>query len=129
MRFCYYVCESFFVKGRGYRASIVFEGEHGHRPTGTWPYRGKAGETMPYFWGPTLAAAKQQEAECNKRLGLSAEIVRNALVSDPRWVADGARGRAFHAAGPRGVAMQNAIADQLRAESKAARGSRRGTRR
>lgn len=54
-----------------------------------------------------------------------AEVVRNTLTYDPKWVADGAHGRVFHARGPCGVAMQNAIAERLIEEDKVARRSRR----
>lgn len=45
----YFVPADAHVKGDGYRISVVFEGENGHYPTGTWPYEGKPGQKQPYF--------------------------------------------------------------------------------
>lgn len=58
-----------YVKGRGYRVSIVKEGEEGHYPTGVWPNDGT--KTMPWFWGPTLADAEKAAIEYNRKLGVS----------------------------------------------------------
>jgi hypothetical protein len=73
-----------FVEEHGFRVSLVVEGESGHHPTGTWPYRGKPGETMPWFWGPTLAKAEAACDEYNKRRGISKEeafkIIANTMV-------------------------------------------------
>lgn len=80
-RFCYYVPADSYIKGHGYRASIVFENEDGHRPTGTWPYEGKRGQTMPYFWGHDLKDAEVVADEMNRRLGLSQEDVNEIINS------------------------------------------------
>lgn len=71
-RIVYFVCEDFKVEGRGYRASIIKEGEKGHYPTGTWPYTGAVGESLPYFWGPTLADAQKRAEYQNARMGIDA---------------------------------------------------------
>ena len=69
-----WVDETCQVKGHGgYRVSVVTEGESGHQPTGTWPYEGKPGQTMPWFWGPTIDQAREQCAEYNERMGVSRE--------------------------------------------------------
>lgn len=68
-----WVSETTYVKDQGYRVSFVVEGEDGHRPTGDWPYRGKPGQTVPWFWGPTLEDARRACDEYNGRLGVSRE--------------------------------------------------------
>lgn len=62
------------VAGHGYRVSIVVEGESGHRPTGNWPYTGKVGETMPWFWGDDFEKAVELANEHNERMGISKEV-------------------------------------------------------
>jgi hypothetical protein len=71
-RMVYFVCEDFFVKGRGYRVSIVKGGESGHFPTGTWPYSGGIDEKLPYFCGPTLAEAQERVDALKLRMGINA---------------------------------------------------------
>jgi len=61
------------VENYGFRVAFVIEGEDGYRPTGNWPYGGKVGEAMPWFWGPTLAIAEKLADEYNERLGVSKE--------------------------------------------------------
>ena len=80
-RWCYFVPETAYVEGHGYRASIVVEGEAGHHPTGTWPYTGNVGETQPYFWGDDYETAKQAMDDQNRRLGLSDRDVYEILIS------------------------------------------------
>ena len=63
------IMESEFVKGRGYRACFVVEGEDTYRPTGVWPNDGT--ETMPWFWGTDLDAAKKRAVEYNLSRGIS----------------------------------------------------------
>lgn len=70
VRMVYFVCEDFYVEGEGYRASIVFEGEKGHHPTGTWPQTGGIDEKRPYFFGPTLADAEERCRVLNRRMGI-----------------------------------------------------------
>jgi hypothetical protein len=59
-----------FVEDRGYRVSLVVEGEDGHYPTGDWPYHGKPGETLPWFWGPSLEEAETACDEYNQKHGI-----------------------------------------------------------
>lgn len=61
-----------FVEGRGWRVSIVIEGEAGHHPTGDWPYEPRG--RLPWFWGrerEDLAAARERAYEHNARGGIS----------------------------------------------------------
>lgn len=88
-RLCVYVDETMLVEGHGYRPSFVVENVAGHRPNGTWPYHGKVGETLPWFWGKTatgysIDAAKKQAADYNKRLGLTEKDVENIITSSIR---------------------------------------------
>jgi hypothetical protein len=83
-----YVGADTHVRGQGYRVSFVKEGEAGHFPTGTWPYNGTAGETMPWFWGPSLADAEAAMVEYNRRVGVEPEeairIVRESMARQRR---------------------------------------------
>lgn len=80
-----YVGPDTYVEGAGYRVSLVVEGEHGHHPTGTWPYHGGVGETRPWFWGPTLEDAERAAVQYNEQRGISAKdaavIVALSMVS------------------------------------------------
>lgn len=67
----FWVPDDGFVAGRGYRASIVKEGESGHQPTGVWPY--DVHQPMPYFWGDDLNKARETAYRQNERLGISRE--------------------------------------------------------
>jgi hypothetical protein len=88
-RLCYYVPRDSFIEGRGYRVSVVREGESGHYPTGTWPYTGVVGETLPYFWGKrdepdsdaNYKAACETAASMNERMGHSDKDVMKIVVS------------------------------------------------
>jgi hypothetical protein len=80
-RICYYIPEDAFVEGQGYRVSIVTENEPGHAPTGTWPYEGKPGQTLPYFWGNDLSVAREIAHRQNLKLGLTAEDVNKIVTS------------------------------------------------
>lgn len=86
-RFCYYVPESGYIEGEGYRASMVVEGEAGHHPTGTWPYHGEEGEIMPWFWGKTLEEAREVARQQNERIGLTEReadlIVASSMTAKP----------------------------------------------
>lgn len=62
---------SSYIEGRGYRVAIVIAGEDGFRWTGRWPNDGTG--VMPYFWGPTLAAAQRRAAKQNARIGITEE--------------------------------------------------------
>lgn len=77
-RWCYYIPRSGFVEGRGYRVSIVFEGETGHYPTG-----GDGKE--PWFWGDTYEEAEEAAARQNSdQLGLSATDIATIVKSAMR---------------------------------------------
>lgn len=76
-----YIDPSFYVPDRGYRVSFVFEGEGGHRPTGTWPYTGAVGEQLPWFWGHDLDAAEAACRAYNERRGISREEMFKILAS------------------------------------------------
>jgi hypothetical protein len=87
-RMCAWVDEGCFIEGHGYRVSIVRENEPGHRPTGSWPYDGKPGQTMPYFFGRTaegfsIEEARKQVDDYNQQLGVSKkdafEIVSSSM--------------------------------------------------
>ena len=77
-RWCYFIPRDAFVKGQGFKVSIVFEGEIGHFPTGT---KDKA----PWFWGMTYEEAEEAAALANERLGFSANDVW-AIVSSAKVV-------------------------------------------
>lgn len=67
-RWAYYIPVEAFVPGKGYRVSVVIEGEHGHFPTGT-------ASEPPWFWGMTYAEAEAKAAETNDEIGLSTKDV------------------------------------------------------
>ncbi len=72
-RWCYWIPETGYVEGHGYRVSIVFEYESGHYPTGddAW-IAGDHSKRKPWFWGHDLAEAKKVAESMNRdRLGLS----------------------------------------------------------
>lgn len=87
-RCCYYIPADAFIEGHGYRVSVVFEGEAGHSPTGTWPYTGAHGEKLPWFWGQTRTEAEEIAQRENSRMGLSAadvgDIVTSSVVAQVR---------------------------------------------
>ena len=60
-----------YVKDHGFRVAFVTEGEDFFRPTGNWPFTGAPGESMPWFWGPTIEDAQRAADEYNERLGVS----------------------------------------------------------
>ena len=70
---CYYIPLEAEVPGHGWRVSVVEEGKPGHHPTGDWPYRGKPGERMPLFWGPTYEDALERAYVENSRMGITRE--------------------------------------------------------
>lgn len=72
-RICYYIPIDGYVEGRGFRVSIVKEGESGHYPTGEWPNDGA--KVMPYFWGHDYEKACDIARRQNKALGLTEEDV------------------------------------------------------
>jgi hypothetical protein len=73
-RFCYFIPDDGFVKGRGYRVSVVFENEPGHYPTGDWPFEAGLGQKAPWFWGRDLAEARSIAVAENARIGVSEEL-------------------------------------------------------
>lgn len=84
-RICYYIPADGYVEDNGYRVSVVTEDEPGHSPTGTWPYEGKPGQKLPYFWGHDFETAKFIAQEQNAKLGISEddafEIVTSSMVT------------------------------------------------
>lgn len=66
-----YVDVTWYVPKRGYRVSLVFEGEKGHRPTGEWPNDGTG--VMPWFWGPSFEDAQKACRRFNEQRGISKE--------------------------------------------------------
>lgn len=84
-----FVDETMFVPGHGYRVALVFEGEDGYRPTGTWPYNGGVGEVMPWFWGDTIEKARTACDSYNERFGIPRE---EAWAIVARSMAGGRRG-------------------------------------
>lgn len=80
-RMVYYVPEDAYVKGHGYRASVVVENEDGHYPTGSWPYDGKPGKSMPYFWGHDYDKACAMADKANEQLGISKEEAHKIVTS------------------------------------------------
>jgi hypothetical protein len=83
-----------FVKDHGFRVSFVKEGETGHYPTGTWPYHGKPGENIPWFWGGTgpdaYEKAKETAKKYNERMGLTEQAVHE-IVSQSMFPGSGRR--------------------------------------
>ena len=72
-RWCYWIPADGYVKGYGYRVSIVFEYEGGHYPTGddAW-IAGDHGKRKPWFWGHDFDEARKVADDMNQqRLGLS----------------------------------------------------------
>lgn len=90
-RICAYIPLNGFIEGRGYRVSIVEEGVAGHTPTGTWPYEGKPGQQLPWFWGDDYEQAKRLADEYNARLGLTPQDALDIVTSS--MAAQSRRGR------------------------------------
>jgi hypothetical protein len=86
---CYYIPRDSFIEGRGYRVAVVTEDEPGYMLTGTWPYTGKGGETLPYFWGKrdepdsdaNYKLACESAAQMNVRMGLDDKAVMKIIAS------------------------------------------------
>lgn len=87
-RILLYVDETMFVEGHGYRPVFVVEGEDGYRENGTWPYEGKVGQTVPWFFGPTIEDARRACAQRNELLGLTAPeaamLVAQSMLASKR---------------------------------------------
>lgn len=91
-RWVYFVPVEGFIEGRGYRVSIVFEGESGHYPTGDGP-ESKLPEGQrraPWYWGETLEQAQDAADAANARLGYTPRDVAIIIGSS---MARGRRGR------------------------------------
>lgn len=80
-RFCYFVPVDGLVDGYGFRPSLVFENEPGHFPVGTWPYEGKPGQTVPWFWGPTYDEAVACADKLNDSMGINPEEAFKIVTS------------------------------------------------
>ena len=80
-RYAYFIPAEGYVEGHGWRPSVVFEGEPGHYPNGTWPYEGKAGQSAPWFWGHDYDAACHIADEQNERLGVSKQLALEIVNS------------------------------------------------
>ncbi len=91
-QFCYFIDAACLVPGYGYRPKIVYELLGGYYEHGTWPFKGKPGQTLPYFWGKIeeggqvrydLAEARRMCARANRQLGVTqkraAEIVAQSM--------------------------------------------------
>lgn len=75
-----YVPHDAFIKGYGWRVSIVYEDEGGHFPTGDWPYEGHPGQKMPWFVpGPSYEQAQAQVRKMNEDRNFSPEEVMVVL--------------------------------------------------
>ncbi len=81
---CYWIPIDGLIEGEGYRVSVVKENQSGHIPTGHWPYDGRVGQQMPYFWGKTYDKAIEQCKAANARLGLTTEDVDFIMASSMR---------------------------------------------
>lgn len=84
-----HVDETMLYEGHGFRPVFVVEGEDGWRANGDWPYEGKPGQVMPWFFGPTIEDARRQCAQMNERLGISE---REAVMIVARAMSRGSRG-------------------------------------
>ena len=79
-RICYIPADG-YIEDRGFRVSVVTEDELGHCPTGDWPYEGKRGQKLPYFWGHDFKGAEEVAREQNTKLGLSERDVFDIVTS------------------------------------------------
>lgn len=65
-KFIAYIPSSAFVKGKGYRVSIVVDGECGHFPTGNTDE-----QQEPWYWGSTYEEAVACARRYNQSRGIS----------------------------------------------------------
>jgi hypothetical protein len=82
-RWCYWIPRDGYVKGHGYRVSIVFEYEAGHFPTGddAW-IAGDYSKKKPWFWGHSYDEARKVAEDMNRdRLGLSAKDAMHIVTT------------------------------------------------
>lgn len=75
-----YIPTDAHVEGHGFRVALVVEGEDGYRPTGTWPYEGKPGQQMPWFWGDTYDQACTFARDYNAQRGIDAETASEIVA-------------------------------------------------
>ncbi|KKN89754.1 hypothetical protein LCGC14_0236000 [marine sediment metagenome] len=73
-QYCFYVDETMFVEGKGFRPSIIVKGQQGHFPN-------VGAGVKPWYWGEDIKTARAITAGRNKRLGLSQADV-NKLVAE-----------------------------------------------
>ena len=91
-RHVYFIPLDGHIEGRGWRPSIVFEGEPDHYPSGDWPYTGEPGQKAPWFWGPTYEDAVRQADEMNDKMGIS-KLLAVEIISSSMAVSKEPRGR------------------------------------
>jgi len=77
-----------YVKDHGFRVAFVTEGEPGYSPSGTWPYDGSAGQTLPWFWGDSFEEATKLAEVYNEKNGISKGeaamiILRSMAITKP----------------------------------------------
>jgi len=87
-RIVLHVDETMYIKGHGFRPVFVTEGEAGYNENGTWPYEGKVGQTLPWFFGHTIEQARELVRKHNERLGVTPEeaalIVAQSMTGGSR---------------------------------------------
>ncbi len=76
-RYMWYINPASHEEGKGYRPSIVIEGECGHFPNG-------GGETEPWYWGDDLEQAEAIARQRNARMGLTEADETRILMSSMR---------------------------------------------
>lgn len=85
-RIILFVDASMYVKGQGFRPVFVVEGEDGFRDNGTWPYNGRVGETLPWFFGHDIEQARELVRKHNEKLGVSADEAALIVAQSMRKV-------------------------------------------
>jgi hypothetical protein len=79
-RWAYYIPETAFVPGRGFRVSIIVEGHDGHWPTGDLNFKAP-NHVEPWFWGMEYRDAEHEAATQNAARGLSEQDVFDIYMS------------------------------------------------
>ena len=69
------------VRGRGWRASFVVEGERGHRPSGDWPFVPGPGATEPIFLGPSYVEASVAAMHWNSSRGVDPRAAMKVVLA------------------------------------------------
>jgi len=72
--YCYYIPSSGYEQGKGWRPSIVIEGQPGHYPNG-------GGDVEPWYWGHDYETACKIAADRNAKMGLSEKDVDRIVAS------------------------------------------------